>query len=130
MNSWNLNNSEHTDPESQSACSRKVGNFFIDGVQLPVDNSCLINSVCSVPGYQNDLTVTNVDDMLKSTTEDNCSKGILMQDNALHFFWEARPEQQEDIYNRESTAEIPTRYQVQEHAAKCSLPTPDHQPRM
>ncbi|KAE8767690.1 FK506-binding protein 2-1 [Hordeum vulgare] len=30
------------------------------GVQLPVDNSYLVNSVCFVPGYQNDLAVTKL----------------------------------------------------------------------
>ena len=88
------------------------------GVQLPVDNSCLVNSVCSVPGYQNDLAVTNDDGMLKSTAEDNCTKGILVKDSALDSSCEARPEQQEEICNRESATEVPTNYQVstsQEH---------------
>uniref|UniRef100_A0A8R7QH11 Uncharacterized protein n=1 Tax=Triticum urartu TaxID=4572 RepID=A0A8R7QH11_TRIUA len=169
-----------SDPESQSACSRKVDSFFKDGmevldcmsevspreeivesypigsetvsnsgdevklihtentstdhsterssqnlsaqgtsgVQLPVDNSCLVNSVCSVPGYQNDLAVTNVNGMLKSIAEDNCSKGILVKGSALDSSCEARPEQQEEICNRESATEVPTNYQVstsQEH---------------
>ncbi|XP_044950007.1 uncharacterized protein LOC123399679 isoform X1 [Hordeum vulgare subsp. vulgare] len=169
-----------SDPESQSACSRKVGSFLEDGmevldtmsevspreeivesypigsetisnsedelklihteststdysterssqnlsaqdtsgVQLPVDNSYLVNSVCSVPGYQNDLAVTNVNGMLKSIAEDNCSKDILVKDSAVDFSCEARPEQQEDICNRESATEVPTNYQVstsQEH---------------
>ncbi|KAI4995561.1 hypothetical protein ZWY2020_035464 [Hordeum vulgare] len=134
-------------PESQSACSRKVGSFLKDGmevldtmsevspreeivesypigsetisnsgdelklirtesmstdysierssqnlsaqdtsgVQLPVDNSYLVNSVCSVRGYQNDLAVTNVDSMLNSIAEDNCSKDILVKDSAVDF---------------------------------------------
>ncbi|KAM3276424.1 hypothetical protein ACQJBY_044676 [Aegilops geniculata] len=169
-----------SDPESQSACSRKVDNLFKDGmevldsmsevspreeivesypigsetisnsgdelklihtentstdhstehssqnlsaqdtsgVQLPVDNSCLVNSVCSVPGYKNDLAVTNVDGMLKSNAEDNCSNGILVKGSTLDSSCEARPEQQEDICNRESATEVPTNYQVstsQEH---------------
>ncbi|KAI5020716.1 hypothetical protein ZWY2020_045604 [Hordeum vulgare] len=74
--------------------------------------------VCSVPGYQNDLAVTNVDIMPNSIAEDNCSKYILVKDNAVDFSCKARPEQPEDICNRESATEVPTNYQVstsQEH---------------
>ena len=39
-------------------------------------------------GYRNDLVVT-VDDMLKSTSEDNYSTRILIQDSAWHVSYEA-----------------------------------------
>ncbi|XP_062193771.1 uncharacterized protein LOC133897170 isoform X2 [Phragmites australis] len=43
-------------------------------VQLPVESSCQEGSVCSTAGFQNDLPVTNVDDMLNSIAEDSCSE--------------------------------------------------------
>ncbi|KAI4985816.1 hypothetical protein ZWY2020_018446 [Hordeum vulgare] len=124
---------------------RKVGSFLKDGMEV-LDTMCEVSpreeivesypigferisnsgdelklihtEICFVPGYQNDLAVTNVDSMLKSIAEDNCSKDILVKDGAIVFSCEARVEQQEDICNRESATEVPTNYQVstsQEH---------------
>lgn len=108
-------------------------------VQLPVGNSCLVDSACSVPGYQNGLAVTNVNGMLKSIAEDNYNKGNLVKGSELDSSCEERPRQDvevvtvaegntssekhngfctEEVCNRESYTEVPTMYQVsssQEH---------------
>ncbi|KAF7066360.1 hypothetical protein CFC21_072358 [Triticum aestivum] len=112
----------HTESTSTDHSTERSSQNFsaqdTSGVQLPDGNSCLVNSVCSVPGYKNDLAVTNVDGMLKSNAEENCSEGILVKGSALDSSCEARSEQQEDICNRESATEVPTNYQVstsQEH---------------
>jgi hypothetical protein len=126
--------------ENASADCPMEGSSQNLSVQLPVDNSCLLNSACSVPGYQNDIALTNADGMLKSITEDNDSKGISVMNSGLDSSCEVRPQQDveqiitvtegntfiqkhngvctEEVCNRESDTEVPTKYQVsssQEH---------------
>ncbi|CAM0952159.1 unnamed protein product [Alopecurus aequalis] len=134
----------HTENTSAD-CSkeRSSQNLSVQGtsdIQVPVGSNILVNSACSVPGYENDPAVTNVDGMLKSITEDNNSKDISVKGSELDSSCEERSQQDveqivtvaegdtslqkhnafctEEICNLESDAEIPTQYQVsssQEH---------------
>uniref|UniRef100_A0ACD5XTK2 Uncharacterized protein n=1 Tax=Avena sativa TaxID=4498 RepID=A0ACD5XTK2_AVESA len=136
-----LIHTENTSSDCSTECSSQ--NLSVQGtkdVQLPVDNSCLVNAVCSVPGYQNDFAVTNFNGMLKSVAEDDYNKDNLVKGSELDFSCEERlghdVEQTvtvaeggtslekhngfftEEVCIRESDTEVPTKYQVsssQEH---------------
>uniref|UniRef100_A0ACD5Y7V4 Uncharacterized protein n=1 Tax=Avena sativa TaxID=4498 RepID=A0ACD5Y7V4_AVESA len=134
----------HTEnTSSHYSTERSSQNLSVQGtsdVQLPVDNSCLVNAACSVPGYQNDFAVTNVNGMLKSTAEDNYNNDNLVKGSELDSSCEERLGQDveqtvtvaegctslekhngfctEEVFIRESDTEGPTKYQVsssQEH---------------
>ncbi|KAL5206780.1 hypothetical protein ABZP36_034989 [Zizania latifolia] len=68
-------------------------------VQLPVENLCLGNSVCSVDSYQSDHIVKNMDGILGSVDEDVCSKDILVTGSELGFSCEEKPKHVEQLVN-------------------------------
>ncbi|KAG8049738.1 hypothetical protein GUJ93_ZPchr0009g1798 [Zizania palustris] len=68
-------------------------------VQLPVDNLCLGNSVCSVDSYQSDHVVKNknMDPISDSVDEDVFSEDI--KDSELGFSYEEKPKHVEQLVN-------------------------------
>uniref|UniRef100_J3MYX0 Uncharacterized protein n=2 Tax=Oryza brachyantha TaxID=4533 RepID=J3MYX0_ORYBR len=133
-----LTNAVNTLTECPSQCKHVKDTL---DVQLPVENSCLGDSVCSLDGHQSDHAVTNMDSMWGSDDEDICSEGIKAKGSELGFSCEERPQHveqsdyiaagnpfvvkpngfsEEQVCSKEIGPEVPAIDQVcasQEHAA-------------
>ncbi|KAF0915650.1 hypothetical protein E2562_037710 [Oryza meyeriana var. granulata] len=92
--------------------------------QLPVENLCPGNSVCSLDGQQSDHVVTNMDSMWGSDDEDICSEGIKVKGSELGFSCEERPQHVEqlvdklDIADENSSVEKPNVFLKEEVCRK------------